>query len=179
MGPMFSGKTSKLLEIYRQCTFCNMRVTVINHSDDTRYQGNAKEQEGNAKECKAALYTHDQTHIPCVYARTLMSVSCADSDVVLINEGQFFPDLFEFVVACLAEHKRVHVAGLDGDFERRRFGQVLDLVPMCDKVTKLASLCGRCKDGTPGIFSKRLTEEKGQTLIGSANYMPVCRRCYA
>ena len=36
-GPMFSGKTSKLLEIYKQCIFCNISVAVINHSEDTRY----------------------------------------------------------------------------------------------------------------------------------------------
>jgi thymidine kinase len=53
----------------------------------------------------------------------------------------------------------VFVAGLDGDFERKKFGAVLDLIPLCDKVTKLASLCSFCRDGTPAIFSKRLTDE--------------------
>ena len=34
IGPMFSGKTSKLLEIYKQCKFCNIEVCVINHYTD-------------------------------------------------------------------------------------------------------------------------------------------------
>jgi len=42
----------------------------------------------------------------------------------------------------------------------------------------LTSLCGLCKNGTPGIFSLRLTKDSCQTLIGSSNYIPVCRNCY-
>ena len=78
----------------------------------------------------------------------------------------------------LENGKQVYVCGLDGDFERKKFGDVLDLIPLCDKVTKLTSLCSLCKDGTPGIFSLRLTNEKEQTVVGSENYIPVCRSCY-
>jgi len=100
------------------------------------------------------------------------------SEVVLINEGQFFPDLEEFVKILLKNNKKIYVCGLDGDFERKKFGQMLDLIPLCDKVTKLTSLCSICKNGTPGIFSKRITMEKVQTVVGSDNYIPVCRICY-
>jgi thymidine kinase len=78
----------------------------------------------------------------------------------------------------LKHGKKVYIAGLDGDFERKKFGALLDLIPLCDKVTKLTSLCSICKDGTPGIFSMRLTKEKEQMLIGNDNYIPVCRACY-
>jgi thymidine kinase len=74
--------------------------------------------------------------------------------------------------------KKVYVSGLDGDFKLKRFGEILDLVPLCDKITKLTSLCSKCKNGTPGIFSMRLTHEKEQTVVGSDNYIPVCRKCY-
>ena len=67
---------------------------------------------------------------------------------------------------------------MDGDFERKKFGNMLDLIPLCDKVTKMNYLCGICKDGTLGIFSLRLTQEKQQLLIGTDNYIPVCRECY-
>ena len=73
---------------------------------------------------------------------------------------------------------KVYVCGLDGDFQRKKFGQILDLIPLCDKVTKLTSLCSICKNGKAGIFSMRLTVETCQTLVGSDNYIPVCRECY-
>jgi len=103
----------------------------------------------------------------------------ATSSVILINEGQFFPDLYDFVNKLLKEDKKIYVCGLDGDFERKKFGNILDLIPLCDEVRKLKSLCSLCKDGTPGIFSMRLSSEVEQTVVGSDNYIPVCRSCYS
>ena len=100
------------------------------------------------------------------------------SKVILINEGQFFDDLFEVVNDMINHGKQVYVYGLDGDFERKKFGQMLDLIPLCDKVEKLTSLCSKCKNGTKGIFSMRLTNEREQTIVGSKNYISVCRECY-
>ena len=77
----------------------------------------------------------------------------------------------------LEKEKKIYICGLDGDFRRNKFGHVLDLIPLCDKVVKLTSLCGICKNGTPGIFSKRITTETEQTIVGSDNYVPVCRKC--
>lgn len=186
IGPMFSGKTSRLVKIHKQCKFCNISVAVINHSTDNRYDDKL-------------LSTHDQVKIPCIKTERLFNIwtdnidienniqdiprikdkfKVASSNVILINEGQFFPDLEDFVKKLLECGKRVYVCGLDGDFERKKFGQILDLIPLCDKVTKLTSLCGLCKSGTPGIFSKRITSEKAQTVVGSDNYIPVCRNCY-
>jgi len=165
LGSMYSGKTSRLVEIYKQCQFCNMSVIVINHTIDNRYDNNL-------------MSTHDQIKIPCIKTETLMDLSIIESDVILINEGQFFPDLEVFVEKMLEHKKKIYVCGLDGDFQRKKFGQILNLIPLCDKVTKLTSLCSLCKNGTPGIFSKRITSEKEQTVVGSDNYIPVCRSCY-
>jgi thymidine kinase len=186
LGPMFASKTTRLVEIYKQCKFCNISVAVINHSIDNRYDDEL-------------LSTHDQVKIPCIKTDKLLDIYpndiCIDSDissiprindklkiatssVILINEGQFFSDLEEFVKNLLSNNKKIYVCGLDGDFERKKFGQILDLIPLCDKVTKLTSLCSICKNGTPGIFSKRITNEKEQTVVGSDNYIPVCRSCY-
>ena len=186
LGSMYSGKTSRLVEIYKQCTFCNISVAVINHSIDNRYD-------------EELLSTHDKIKIPCIKTKSLFDLltdsinmesnveliprirdkfKVARSNVILINEGQFFPDLEEFVKKLLLNDKKVYVCGLDGDFERKKFGQILDLIPLCDKVTKLTSLCSMCKNGTPGIFSKRTSCEQIQTIVGVDNYIPVCRNCY-
>lgn len=167
LGPMFSGKTSRLVELYNQCLFCSIPVSVINHVIDSRYDDEL-------------LSTHDRVKIPCIRTDQLNDVwsQVEESKVVLINEGQFFHDLVEFVHRLLQHGKQVYVCGLDGDFERKKFGHMLDLVPWCDSVHKLASLCSLCKDGTKGIFSMRLTEEREQTVVGSENYIPVCRACY-
>lgn len=177
LGPMFSGKTSKLLELYKQFNFCSIPVCIINHSCDTRYH-------------ETMVSSHDKVMAPCFQCIELNHLWSIDSnelnndtqlkntDVILINEGQFFPDLYEVVVDMLKNGKKIYISGLDGDFKRNKFGHILDLIPLCDKVTKLSSLCSLCKNGTPGIFSMRLTKETEQTVVGSDNYIPVCRNCY-
>ena len=43
--------------------------------------------------------------------------------VILINEGQFFEDLYKFTDYLVNNHnKKVYVCGLDGDFQRKKFG---------------------------------------------------------
>jgi thymidine kinase len=192
LGPMYASKSTRLVEIYKQCKFCNIPVTVINHIIDNRYDNQLL-----STTDYELLSTHDQVKIPCLQACELNDIwtdngykktgekrdlwwhnAVRDSQVILINEGQFFLDLYDVVVDMLRCNKKVYVCGLDGDFERKKFGAILDLIPLCDKVTKLTSLCSICKDGTPGIFSMRLTNEKQQTVVGSDNYIPVCRKCY-
>jgi thymidine kinase len=169
LGPMFSGKTSRIVEIYKQCLFCNIPVIVINHSIDNRYDDNL-------------LATHDKVMIPCVKTNKLLDLNLNDklleSNVILINEAQFFDDLYDFIVSMLTHKKKIYVCGLDGDYKRNKFGQILDIIPLCDTVVKLTSLCGICKNGTRGIFSKRISSEQEQTVVGNDNYIPVCHNCY-
>ena len=58
-------------------------------------------------------------------------------------------------------------------------GQLLDLIPWCNQVTKLASTCGVCHLSHVGIFSKRLSADTSQVAIGGADmYIPLCRACW-
>tara|TARA_B110000285_G_scaffold44659_1_gene49711 strand:+ start:1551 stop:2099 length:549 start_codon:yes stop_codon:yes gene_type:complete len=168
IGPMFSGKTTRLINIYNEKIAEGRKVQVINYSGDTRYHN-------------SMLSTHDKLMIPCVFSNTIKEV-CKEPeihalDIILINEGQFFPDLYDSVITLVETHrKEVYVCGLDGDFKRCKFGGLLDLIPMSDNIIKLHAKCEKCNKNA--IFSKRLTNEEQQVLIGSSNYVPVCRDCY-
>lgn len=179
LGPMFSGKTSKLLEVYEKCLLSNISVLVINHSIDTRYSNDM-------------LSTHNKQMIPCTFTNKLNDIfNVSDmnfnsinpvhiNDFILINEGQFFEDLYDWVKIMVEKfNKNVYVCGLDGDSNRNKFGQMLDLIPICDKVTKLRSLCVICKNGNKAPFTLRTIHNNSQILVGNEDsYKPVCRNCY-
>ena len=172
LGPMWSGKTSALLKIYRQYSFCKSKICVINYEADTRYS-------------RTMLSTHDKEMIPCILGVSMEEImknhkdEIENSDVILINEGQFFSDIVPFTIKMVEEErKKVYICGLDGDFKRDKIGNLLDLIPMCDKMTKLHALCSMCKDGTLAPFTFRSTCETEQVLIGNDIYMPLCRSCY-
>ncbi len=75
--------------------------------------------------------------------------------------------------------KTVVVVGLDGDSERRPFGQIAELLPLADSVEKLKALCVHCNDWTPAIFSHRKTNDGAQIVIGGDSiYEPLCRKHY-
>jgi len=173
LGSMFSGKTSYLLEVYKKCVFCSIPVAVVNYAADNRYTTDPM------------LSTHDKQMIPCILASSIKDAitnnakTIKEAQTILINEGQFFPDIEETVKELVeVSNKRVYICGLDGDFERKPIGNLLQLVPFSDHIIKLKSLCSLCRDGTPGVFSFRTTNEKNQVVIGSSNYIPLCRECY-
>lgn len=165
LGPMFSGKTSYLINLYNEYNNSNYSLKVINYSLDTRYDDKM-------------LSSHDLIKIPCSFASKIQDEieTCINYDIILINEGQFFPDLKERVLELVEQHhKRVYICGLDSDFKRNKFGDLLDLIPYCNKITKLNA---KCECGQPAIHSHRKVCSEEQVLIGSDNYEPLCRKCY-
>ena len=98
-----------------------------------------------------------------------------------MEEAQFFNDLKEFVILSTdVKHKKVYVFGLDGDAQRDPFGQVCNIIPLADTVTKLTAFCWYCQDGTPAPFTvctKPLPVDR--VLIGNDDiYLSACREHY-
>ena len=188
-GPMFSGKTTDLMNIYKRYTFCDIKTMVINYEKDNRYS-------------EQMLSSHDKIMIPCIKATTLnelvnitdasasatsslaasvtgrYALEFLEAKAILINEGQFFQDIVEWVQLAVEKyHKNVYICGLNGDFKRNKFGNWLELETISDNVRMLHSFCSHCKK-RPAIFSHRLTKESVLEVIGSDCYIPVCRKCY-
>ncbi|KAG6387013.1 hypothetical protein SASPL_152195 [Salvia splendens] len=189
VGPMFAGKSTALLRRITAESDSGRTVAMIKSSKDTRYAVDA-------------VVTHDGTKFPCWPLPDLLSFKLKIGanayqkvretyttvlqhcililmvDVIGIDEAQFFGDLYEFCCAAAdLDGKTVVVAGLDGDYLRRSFGSVLDIIPLADTVTKLTARCELC--GKRAFFTLRKTGDQQTELIGGADvYMPVCRLHY-
>ncbi|QQG31553.1 Thymidine kinase [Swinepox virus] len=166
LGPMFSGKSTELIRLVNRYQIATYNCKVIKYSKDNRY--------GND-----AVYTHDKCYISAVSTDSLFDIKYTldDVDIVGIDEGQFFNDIVEFCEYMANKGKIVIVAALDGTYERKPFGNILNLIPLSEKVTKLNAICMIChRDAS---FSKRLSDEKEIELIGGKEkYLSVCRSCY-
>lgn len=171
LGPMFAGKSSAVLSILRRNTIINRRTLCITSALDCRYTADAK------------IVTHNKESHPAIAVDLLqpllVSEAFAEAQTILIEEAQFFADLKHFVLTAVEEYgKHVICVGLDGDSERRPFGQLLDLIPYADHYQKLTALCSRCADGTKGVFTYRsATAPKTQINVGGhGTYEPLCRK---
>lgn len=174
IGCMYSGKTSEIIKEYKRWSNINKKVICINHSFDTRYDNN--------QDVDTYVFNHDLSKIKCYRTDVLEHIDSKildEIDVILINEGQFFSDLVNFCVYWSeTKNKDIIVCGLDGDFQRKPFETISQLIPLVDRVTKLSALCKMCGDGTPALFSHRISKETERLVIGSSNYIPLCRKHY-
>ena len=169
LGPMFSGKTTELFRRVKRHTAANRRCLLVRYSRDNRYS-----------EEHAA--THDREMMKASGTGALGDILalCDGYDVIGIDEGQFYPDLVEVVSQdLLPRGKIVIIAALDGDFQRRPFGRVLELVPLANRVKKCNAICSFCHDEA-GSFTRRISSETELEVIGGADkYMSCCSVCYS
>ncbi|PKI64218.1 hypothetical protein CRG98_015405 [Punica granatum] len=172
VGPMFAGKTTALLRRIKKESSNGRNVAIIKSSKDTRYAIDS-------------IVTHDGAKFPCwalpdlsLFRQTFGDEAYQRIDVIGIDEAQFFEDLYDFCCeAADRDGKTVIVAGLDGDYLRRSFGSVLDIIPVADTVMKLTARCELCSK--KAFFTLRKTQETETELIGGSEvYMPVCRQHY-
>ena len=172
-GCMFSGKTSALINVAKLNTLLDKKVIVINYEGDNRYGSGSK------------MVTHSGRSFECISCAKDLLFMLKDNnliikaDVICINEGQFFDNLVDFCNQMCTNGKEVHVCGLDGDYLRRPFGEILNLIPLCDTYIKLHALCMICKNRTYASFTKKISGSEEKIEIGSEEmYTPVCRNCY-
>lgn len=172
LGCMFSGKTTALIREFREWSSINKQPLCINYSGDNRY--------GNV--CENNMYNHNLLSVQCIYVSQLKDVDTSlieKSDIILVNEGQFFPDLVDYCLLwCEKLGKNIVVSGLDGDFQRKPFGKILDLIPLAESVKKLNAFCANCANGIRASFTHRKSQEKEQVVIGTHNYEALCRTCF-
>ena len=182
IGPMFSGKTTWLNNELTKFTDTEFSVVKICHSDDIRFG----QEIGSTHNSSYKSLTENLTIFSC---KSISNLDITPFDVIGIDEGQFFDDLVPTVKHWVTIYKKyVIITGLDGDFNRNKFGHILDLIPFCDDVKKLRATCVRClKDykqnkkygNIKAIFSKKIVHTTEQKLIGGKeSYMAVCRYHY-
>jgi len=166
-GPMFSGKTEELIRRITRVQIANLSVAIIKPRLDDRYS-------------EDYIVSHNQRKIKCIIVdnpQEIIEIS-KDVDVIGIDEVQFFDD--SIVLACISlanNGKRIIASGLDKDYRAQPFGPIPLLLAESEYITKLSSICVKC--GDLGSFSKRISAEKSQVVVGQTDkYEARCRKCY-
>ncbi|NXC23257.1 KITH protein, partial [Corythaeola cristata] len=155
-----------LMRRVRRFQLAQYRCLLVKYAKDTRY-------------CISGVSTHDKNTMEALPACLLKDVyqEALGSAVIGIDEGQFFPDIVEFCETMANAGKTVIVAALDGTFQRKAFGNILNLVPLAESVVKLNAVCMECY--REASYTKRLGAEREVEVIGGADkYHSVCRACY-
>lgn len=182
MGCMFSGKSTSLLNEAQRFRHITDNILMVNHVFDLQRNECPDSSSGLGQ-----IKTHDNKSNSALMVQNLCELLSNDffyskyssADVVIIDEAQFYDDLYTFLSNELQRNdirKIFIVGGLSGDFRMNNIGQLHQILPLADEVVKLQAYCVFCKDGTPASFTKRITNDDQVILVGSAShYAPVCR----
>lgn len=190
-GPMFSGKTSKLLHRLTTCADVGMNVLYINHSIDNR---DTEKKDVHVTTHHSLFNGLDNNKIRATKTSRLDDVDVSCYDVIGVDEGQFFPDIVESVRKwVLRYNKLVFIASLDGDANIQPFGRVHELICLCSPkgLYKLEAKCMNCLSRgveerhlhfVPAGYSFRKEndrDEGDQEDVGGADkYMALCLKCH-
>lgn len=173
---MFSSKSSTLLSEINRYKHITDKILVVNSILDKERQSNDKD----------IIETHDNKHYPAIMVKTLNELKNNQlynkkydyAEIIVIDEAQFYDDLYEFIRCELfakANKKLFIIAGLSGDYKMEPIGDIIKLIPMADEIKKLDAYCIYCKDGTLASFtSKLIKNNKEQIEVGKDDiYSPV------
>ena len=176
-GPMFSGKTSRLLELLERELIAGRKLELFKPQIDNRYSA-------------SEVVTHKGLKLPAkVVPMTkagvrLMARMSSLVDVVGVDEAQFWPTMLELpkeLERMSYAGKRVYVSVLNRDHTGEPFGNAMELLARADVIHSLSAVCVRC--GGEAYFTQRTSEGREifgpQVVVGLKElYEPRCRSCY-
>jgi thymidine kinase len=165
VGGMFSGKTEELIRRLRRAEYARQKIQVFKPVIDTRYS-------------VGEVCSHNQNTIqslPIPSAHQIWDYLKAETQVVGIDEGQFFDHDLVKVVETLAERGlRVIIAGLDTDWQAKPFEPMPTLMAIAESVTKQHAVCVVC--GATASRTQRTGNVDGQVVVGAHDlYEARCR----
>lgn len=167
-GSMFSGKSEELIRRLRRAQIARQKVQIFKPAIDERYSD-------------TEIVSHSEMRIESTVvssAGEILSLVDLDTNVVGIDEGQFFDNELVRVVNQLADQgKRVVIAGLDMDYLGRPFEPMPHLLAIAEDITKTRAICMSC--GNPASYTQRLIHRRERVVVGAAGaYEARCRQCF-
>ena len=167
LGPMFSGKSTRLIELMRKYVHKAKKTIMVKYYADQRYSE------------KSEVVTHDLIKYDSINCKLLRNSfdTLKQYDVIGIDEGQFFADLVEVCEELALMGKIILIAALNGDFRMEPFPVIQRIISKSDKIKLLKAYCFNChKDAK---FSLRIVQSNETVLIGAGEaYKPACRECH-
>ena len=168
VGSMFSGKSEELIRRLRRAQIARQKVQIFKPAIDRRYADDH-------------IVSHSEMRIPSVAvasSRALLEQVAAETEVIGIDEGQFFDLELPMICNTLADQgKRVIVAGLDQDYLGKPFEPMPQLLAIAEYITKTHAICMVC--GNPANHTQRLVASGDRVLVGAQGlYEARCRVCF-
>ena len=163
-GPMFSGKSEYLINEYLEKSK-ELEILCINYIDDNRYSN------------EEYLSSHNGKKIKCKKVKELNDIKNIEKyKYIIIDEGQFFKDLFDFCLLYKKKGITIIIGILSSTYKMTLFEQFKKILLISDTIIKLKSICYKCKDAAD--YTKKISGKDCEIEIGNDIYKPCCYNCF-
>ncbi len=174
-GPMFAGKTTKLLTLFS--VLSNLNYSILCFKAEAKSNGGM----GHTK-------SHDERLLPVIYIdmekpeKMLEYVGRDGIQKVIIDAIHFFPkDRFlKTVQQLLTQRIDVYINGLIYDYRKQEYGATKTLIKYADEFIEQYAICVKC--GGRAAHTQRVSGGTEQSIgtIGKikAEYVAVCSDCH-
>lgn len=163
-GPMKCGKSQKLFNELKRQLIAGRKLQTFKPSLDDR---------NGIK----FISTRAGNSIEATCISKIEELEQYDTDVYFIDEFQFLEGNVSTIEKLASAGKKFYIAGLNLTSEKKPFGKMGDLMCIADNIEIMTSICEICKSDE-AIYSYYNGTKKSDILIGSKQYIPVCRSCY-
>ncbi|MGC8820214.1 MAG: thymidine kinase [Fervidobacterium sp.] len=172
VGPMFSGKTTELLNFAEIYELGRKKTCIIKPKIDTRY---SQEDVVTHKLFKMPAHTVQNTQEFKDYFNSMSE----KPDAIFIDEVHFFDtSLVDAVKEIIKTGVDVYCAGLDMNYLWEPFTTTALLMAIADEVIKKKAVCEVCGEYKGTLSYKKMTSGGIFDIGGKEKYIAVCKDCY-
>jgi len=163
-GPMMGGKSANLLAAVEPLLYIpDISIVAFKPKVDTR--------DGNCIKSRALARTIDAYLVGGGREEDIFE-KAMKSDVILLDEAQFFDKKIVGVVEQLMKNEKyIIAAGLDLDYMGKPFGPMGDLMAIATYIKKCVGVCQHNNCGEPGTRTQLLINGEAPTYVGKSNIL--------
>lgn len=174
LGPMKSGKTTRLFSEMEKFVYANKEVLFIYPEFSKREK---LSRNGDKILESVSVYSTTQTTTEKeLYDNAWLAKKW---DAIFVDEAQFIStELLTLIIkTCLANNRSCYISALNSDYQGRMWASIIDTFHYATNIEMLNSVCDKC-GSFEGTHSWRKEDGKGQVVIGDNNYKTLCDKCF-
>jgi len=169
LGPMYCGKTSQLFRYMERDYYAKTKFCLIRPSIDTRdFVSHSSSVNENFKGLDVPTF-----RIKEVTTGFLLSLN--EFDAIYIDEAFMIKNVWG--VPFSFPRKDIYIASLLASSENRIFEEVAKLLPYCEHIEKLNSVCTKCGNKTANYTICTVDKENEIQVGGQESYIVLCSDC--
>lgn len=167
-GPMFSGKSARLIQIAMMYMAIDkgVRLECFKPSKDIRDKSYLKSRETSTRIEAKVVKSFEE----------IKEKKEKGTKIIIIDEAQFLEGNYLILEELSRKGYMIYVGGLRTTSEMQPFGKMCEIMSIADEIEILKARCEIC--GEEAEYTACKVRKSEDTLIGDKDkYYPICRKC--